>query len=111
MSERARGQHPGRTRLTLALWGAVALLPACRSAPNASTLHEVRAGDDAFELTVLEDLSRANDVFRSAQAVYSSTDRGLYVYPTSGPPRPTRLGVSAGKGKSAPGTATGTWSG
>ncbi|MBK7778082.1 MAG: hypothetical protein IPI43_28870 [Sandaracinaceae bacterium] len=96
MSERVRGRRPGRTRLTLALLGALALLPACRSAPSASALREVRAGDDAFQLTVLEDLSRAHDVFRSAQAVYSSTDRGLYVYPTSGPPRPTRLGLSAG---------------
>jgi hypothetical protein len=96
LSERAVGRRPERTGLTLALLSALVLVPACRSAPSASTLREVRAGDDAFELTVLEDLSRAHDVFRSAQAVYSSTDRGLYVYPVSGPPRPTRLGLSAG---------------
>lgn len=96
MSERALGRRPGRKGLTLALLAAQTLLPACRSAPSTSTLREVRAGDHAFELTVLEDLSRARDVFRSAQAVYSSTDRGLYVFPTSGPPRPTRLGLSAG---------------
>jgi hypothetical protein len=69
---------------------ALACCPAAAARRARAPLREVRAGGDAFELTVLEDLSRARDVFRSAQAVYSSTDRGLYVYPNSGPPRPAR---------------------
>lgn len=88
-----RLRHGG---LALTLLGMLAWCPGCGGAPSRGADHEVRAGGEVFELTVLEDLSRARDVFRSAQAVYSSTDRGLYVYPNSGPPRATRLGLSAG---------------
>lgn len=89
--------RPGRrTPLALALLGALAALPSCSSAPSARPVGEVRAGSATFQLTVLEDLSRTRDVYRSAQAVYSSTDRGLYVFPNSGPPRPARMGLAAG---------------
>lgn len=91
-----RRGRPERTGLVLALLVALASLPSCGGAPSARAVQEVRAGGTTYQLTVLEDLSRARDVFRSAQAVYSSTDRGLYVFPTSGPPRPVRLGIAAG---------------
>ena len=80
----------------LALLGALASVPSCGHTSAANPLAEVHAGSARFRLTVLEDLSHTRDVFRSAHSVYSSTDRGLYVFPNSGPPQPTRLGLAAG---------------
>lgn len=79
------------TLLTPLALGAVGCGRADVREPRRATL-----GAQEVHVTVLDDLSRARDVFRDAREVYSSTDRGLYVYPVSGPPRPTRLGVSAG---------------
>lgn len=91
-SDRARLAPPA-----WAVWGLLlGLVAGCRSAVDARLGQEGRAGDVRLRVTELEDLSRARDVFRSARGVYSSTDRGLYVYPTSGPPRAQRLGLAAG---------------